>query len=102
MATVQELEKQLEDAMASLPEAFTRGSGTLAHQIDAYVAFQNESYVQTTQACLAALPDTRNRPLLDRILGLLDRANAEAQLAVRLRQSLQELADAAQNAASQP
>jgi len=80
----------LEQVLEELPDAFRREPGTAVDKMKAFVKFYQQQALELQQS-YAALLDSLNRPLPERINGLMERASREAEIAVKLRNRLEEI-----------
>jgi hypothetical protein len=80
----------LELVLEEMPDAFRRGPGTAVDKMKAFVKFYQQE-VGYLQEAYNALPDGLHRPLPERITLLLERANNEATIAVKLRNRLEKI-----------
>lgn len=81
---------EVELILGEIPDVFRRQKGTPVEKIRAFVCFY-QLQVEEIRAAYAAIPDSLNRPLVERIKGLAERANNEAEIAVKLRNRLEEI-----------
>lgn len=84
----------LEMVLEELPDAFRRHPGTAVDKVRVFREFAANN-MRELEKCYGLIPDSLNRPLAERIEGLLARADAESQLAVRLRRAIGQLKDKA-------
>ena len=80
----------LELVLEEMPDAFRRGSGTAVDKMKAFVKFYQQQGDEL-QSAYGVLPDSAHRSLTERIRLLMERANNEAAIAVKLRSRLEEI-----------
>ena len=80
----------LEQVLEEMPDAFRRGPGTAVDKMKAFVKFYQQQAGEF-QSAYGILPDGAHRSLTQRIRLLLERANNEAGIAVKLRDRLEEI-----------
>lgn len=80
----------LDLVLEELPDAFRRSPGTAVDKVANLVAFF-QTNADELQKSYAAIPDSLNRSLPERIRLVLDNLKRESEIAVKLRQRCEEL-----------